>query len=357
MTMLFIEGFEHLDTGITDAELEDYLALWYLGKSVNDATPIQTSRTGFVGLQFDLGQFITTRKLQQPGGDTTLICGFYFKTPSSFNNGTDLLRVWCGANEQCQVEWTGGGTLVFKRGVTNLDTSVFTFSTSNEYYIEFKIVINDSTGSLEMKVADITAGGDDTETATEWTVSSVDTRNSSSSLETAWDQLTLYSANSNTIIDDIYIANGAGTYNTDFLGNIFVEAIAPTGAGNNTELTPSTGSNWQNVDDGTPHDGDTTYNTADADGETDLYECSALSETGDVFAVQVQSISRITEGDPRTLRLPIRSGSTTGEGSDIVQANDAFTGKLRIVEENPATTSLFTNAEVNTLEIGIKRQS
>lgn len=357
MTILQLEGFEHLDTGITDPEAEDYISLWFLGKSLGNATPIVASRTGFLGLQFNLGNFITTRKLQQADGNTTLILGFYYKTPSAFSNGTDFFRVWCGPTEQCQVEWNGGGTLDFKRSSTILGTSTYTFATSNEYYIEFKVVIDDTVGSLEMKVADITAGGDDTETATEWTVSGVDNRNSSSSLETAWDQVTIYAANTNTVIDDIYIANGAGTYNTDFLGNIFVESITPTGAGNNTEMTPSTGSNWQNVDDGTPHDGDTTYNTADADLETDLYECSALSETGDVFAVQVQAISRVTSGNPRVMRLPVRSSTTTGEGSDIVQGNDAYTGKTRIVEENPATTSLWTNGEVNTIEIGVKRQS
>lgn len=360
MTMVFVEGFEWLGSSISETDAETYLTKFWFEADLDASTPIATSRGSSVGAYMDLTSHnLLTRKIQAPDGDTTCIVGFYWKTPTTWFNGGDFLRIICGGNIQCYFEIQSGGTMDFRRGGTSLGVSTYALANDNEYYIEVKVVVGDGTsGSMEMKIADLTAAADpDADTATEWTISGVDTRNSTENGETAWDAVQFLMAPSTAgygILDDIYICNGADTDN--FRGNSYVETIEPTGAGNSTQLTPSAGSNWQNVDDSTNPDDDTTYNTADADGETDLYECSNPAKTNGPEAVQIQAIVRTTSSDRRTIRLPIRNSATTNEGDDIVVLANDYRGRSRILETD-ATGAAWTNSTINAVEIGIKRQA
>lgn len=363
MAMLFCEGFEWLDNTETEANIEEALRFFWLNAELG-STPLATSRGSLYGANMtSTSDFILTRKLQQPDDDNTIICGFYMKTPNSWFNGGDIWRIICGHNVQCFFEVdSSNASLIFKRGSTTLwDSFVddsFALTVNTEFYIEFKIVIHDSTGSLTFKAVDLTAAGDDdAATSVIATVSSLDTRNSGVTTETAWDAIQLIHGglSGTTIYDDIYLCNSDGTDNNDFLGNVYIETLEPDGAGNSTQLTPSAGSNFQNVDELLPDD-DTTYNTADADGETDLYTTTNPTETGDPFAVQVQAIARCTGDDRRTLRLPIRNNSVDSEGSDKVVLTNNYVGRSRILETD-ANGDAWTNALVNGLEIGFKRQA
>jgi hypothetical protein len=333
--------------------------IWDIGTGTGQ--PLVTSRTGFQGLQLDAGHDFRTRKLRNPDDTTTLIFGFFITTPPTFGGLLDILWIVCGQTVQCGFESNSDGTLDFQRGTSGpLGTSTFAFSTDTDYYVEFKIVIADGTGgSMEMKVADLTTNGESAETNLEWTISGVDTRGSTNVDETSWDSIHFYPwrVGTGTVYDDIYICDGSGTQNNDFLGNIAVESIAPNGAGNSTQFTPSAGSNWQNVDEDGPNDGDTTYNTADANGETDLYAMTDIAGDGPVLGVQVQTEVRVTSGNPRKVRLPVRHGTTTSEGSDLTVAGDDYGGRHRIVEQNPDTSLKWSNGDITGIEIGVKRQS
>lgn len=161
------------------------------------------------------------------------------------------------------------------------------------------------------------------------------------------------------VFDDIYICDGSGAENNDFLGNLSVECLRPNGAGSSAQFTPSAGSNYQNVDDTDEdgNDGDTTYNAADADGETDLYAMESLATAGEIVGVQVQADVRVTEGNPRKFRLLAREGTTTGESGDLTILHPEYRHRRAIFEENPDTNNLWTESEINAMECGIKRQS
>jgi hypothetical protein len=344
-----------MDSSQTPTDVETYLKKFWYGVALG-ANALVTTRTGFIGPELDnTGDSLTTRKLQDGDGNTTCIVGFYWKTPANWF-ASDLWQIACGGNLQCHFEVNSGGTLDFISN-TNQGTSTYAFANNNEYFVEFKIVIHDSTGSMELKVADLTANGEDADPVSEWTLSGIDSRANTNVTETAWDQVAFrHSATSGqSRYDDIYICNGAGSTNNDFLGNIFVETLNPDGAGNSTQLTPSAGSNYQNVDETTKPDDDTTYNTADADGETDLYTVSNPTKTTDPLGVQVQALVRTTDADRRTIRLPIRNNAVDSEGSDIGILADTYQGRSRILETD-ANGDPWTNSLINGLEIGIKRQ-
>ena len=366
MSLLMIEGFEWLNATVSRDDIEPELLkhqYWFADFGSGATDVVVPTRTGLQGLEFGDSHDFYTRKLQAlgSGADKTLIIGFYMKTPATFLAGSVFLQILATADLQVELECASAGSSTAiklnRSSSTLLSTSVWTMSASTEYYFEFKFVFDDTTGSIEMKVADLTSD-EEAETTTEWTATGLDTVNSTSSpWRDGWDQVRFHGMNVGMVIDDIYICNGAGSEANDFLGNLVVEALQPDGAGNDSGLTPSTGLNYQNVDEVAPSDDGTTYNEADANGEIDLYTLTELSNGGDIAGVSVHSEVLVTEGNPRKMRLPIRSGGTTDEGSDITIGNDTYVGRRRIMEINPNTGSAWTQSEIVSLEAGIKRQS
>jgi hypothetical protein len=364
MALLWLEGFEWSNVSAAAADVATAMSRYYSSVDIPAAgTPVVATRTGYVGLQLPIGDSFATPFLREPDdADNTCIFGFYLKTGTNFANLQDFIYIRTATVIHCGLEWNSDGTLDFQLGTSgSLDTSTFAFATNTEYYVEFKIVIGDGTnGSLEMRVADLTSDEDAVPT-TEWTVANVDTRNSTHANETSWNRVHFLSnpTSGNFVFDDIYVCDGSGTKNNDFLGNLSVDSIDPNGAGFSSQLTPSAGSNFQNVDDADDDgsDDDTTYNTADANGEIDLYAMSPLVATGNPVGVQVQALTRGTQGDPRKFRILVRQGGTTEEGSDFTCLNDTYTSRFRVIEVNPSTGLAWTSAEVDLMECGIKRQS
>jgi len=361
MALLHLEGFEWLSS-ITRDNLTTEMDRWWswsdTGTGASDA--MQTSRTGYVGLALTaISQDWTFRKHRQPDdADNTLVIGMFIKTPTVLSSFTEILRAYAGESVQFSFQSNSDGTLDFYRGTGSLlGTSTFAFSANTKYYVEFKVVVGDGTnGSMEMWVADLSSD-DDTVTAQEWTITSVDTRSSTSAYETSWDAVQLFSWGATTIYDDIYICDGTGSTNNDLLGNLYVEAITPTGAGTTTDFTPSAGSNYQNVDETGLSDDDTTYNEATANGDIDLYSMSNLPGGGDIFGVQVQAEVRVTEGDMRKVKLLAREGTTTGASGQFSTLNDTYGGRAYVFETNPDTSLAWTSTEVDAIECGIEQDA
>ncbi len=359
MALLWMEGWEWL----TGSESRDDVTTRmeehrYWSTSIGTgAGALFTSRGSFQGLELDSGHLFYTPSLKDFGASTedTFIGGLYLKTPSSLG-ATNLFRVYCGPDVQFTITILATGELELNRGTsTSISTTTTQLVVSNEYYLEFKVKVDNSAGTFEVKIADITLNGDDATTSTDHTDTGLDTRATSLGTEVTWDRVRLSSTMNSMLIDDLYICDGSGSVNNDFLGNLYVETIEPDGAGTTTDLTPSAGSNYQNVDEATI-DGDTTYNTADADNEIDLYTMTDVTNPGDIAGVQVQANVRITESDPRQLSLLTRHGTTNGEGDTFTIADDNYRGRLMIHETNPDTAVAWTNADITAIECGIKRQ-
>jgi len=152
----------------------------------------------------------------------------------------------------------------------------------------------------------------------------------------------------NQMMDDIVMDDAA------WIGNTYIQAIKPTGAGTTTSWD-STGTNWSAVDDIPASDAD--YNYTNVTNEIDTFETSNL--TGDVGDIKcVQLTTRIAyEGSPTPTKIRgiIRSGSTDYDtGTDHAPAL-SFTTVLDLWETDPNTAgNPFDVTSVNALEIGYK---
>jgi hypothetical protein len=148
--------------------------------------------------------------------------------------------------------------------------------------------------------------------------------------------------------DDIVIQGASGA----FLGsNVHCVAQRPSAAGDSTQWTPSTGSNYQNVDETLPDD-DSTYNSDSTSGHLDLYATTDLPTfSGNVLGIDVCGVLRKDTGGTETAKLAVKTNSTVYYGSNITLTNSYASYKKQYIL-NPNTGVAFTTSEANALQIG-----
>lgn len=121
-------------------------------------------------------------------------------------------------------------------------------------------------------------------------------------------------------IDDVIVWDDSGTGFTGALTDMHRLRVVPAKAdGTLTDFTPSTGSNYENVDDTTTDD-DTTYNETSTVGDEDRY---TLSNTlgfipGTVMAAIVETHVKRTDIKAMNMRNLIDDGSTQVNGDTEV---------------------------------------
>lgn len=145
-----------------------------------------------------------------------------------------------------------------------------------------------------------------------------------------------------------------------FPGVTKIQMINPNGAGNSAQWAPSTGNNYECVDEAPPDFAD--YVKTNTIGDQDLYAMSDLAISPDsIKCVQVEtSIRTLGIPSPQHIAHVLRIGTTNYQGADTAipgpSASDEGGYKtLQTVWENsPATASAFTESEVNGMEAGVK---
>lgn len=211
-------------------------------------------------------------------------------------------------------------------------------------HIQVKVVFGGS-GSFELKVNDVTVILD-TAVAT------------SKSGSTSCDMVTLHglkggdTSSTTHLYDDWYICDTTGTSNNDFLGAIKIETLLPNGTGDSSDFTPSTGSNYQNVDE-VPID-TTTYNESLAtSGNKDLFQIDNLSAiSGSIKGVQVTNYAISTEGQVITVEGLVKSSITEDNAGTFYIGSDVYQPFSAVWETDPALGGSWLVSNINALQIG-----
>jgi hypothetical protein len=156
-------------------------------------------------------------------------------------------------------------------------------------------------------------------------------------------------------IDDVYICDGSGSANNDFLGPVRVAALRPT-ANDSVAMTPSSGANWECVDDTTPND-DTDYVSAAPSGLplTDRFVMSNLpAEASLIRGVRTLYRARKEDAALVEMRGLVRSGTTDGLGATRA-LDTAYTFYTDLFENDPDTAAAWTPTSVNAMVAGVRR--
>jgi hypothetical protein len=357
MAILFMEGF---DGHATVAEVFADPRFSFSGFAAE--YQLQTGRPGSGNcLEIDAGGDSFTCILPQATGSTIWVQFAYYFDQDPNNNDVRIVQIYdtSGVLQGTLSLQIGSNSVTYHRGDfsgTLLATASSALGSATWYYLELKVVIDDSAGSVYLKidgVEEMNVTAVDTNNGGVASVASVRFGRTGSSSDAAVDAK----------YDDIVIgdtSDGVGgspsIVATDLIGDCSIEVLFPDGAGNYAQWTPSAGLNYQNVDDGATNDGDTTYNSSSTAGQRDSFTCDDLSiSTGSVYAVQVTNICKRQDGGGRLFRGTIRTSSTDAEGTgkytpaSYVHKTDIF--------ENDASGSDWTVSSVNAMEIGYELET
>lgn len=337
MVCRFIDGFDHLLAA-------DFPNKWGFG-----GTPpaLPTGRFGGVAYRNDdtrggLARFIDNQA-------TWIVGAAVFFT--NFGNGGNALFVFqdSGSN-QCELRWNSSGLLYVTRNGTTIATGSTPLVVNVWAYVEFKVTIHNTTGAYEVRVngsntGQVSGSGANTRGGT--------SNNYANSLLLFSGSVRNVAASPEVLVDDLYLLDGTGSLNNDFLGEMRVQTLYPTGTGNYAQFTPSTGANWQNVDD-VPENGDTDYNGSSTVNQIDSFALGDLATgTAAPKVVQANLVARKDDVGPRSLAPHFRIG-----GADYAGAGQALNSThlpfLQVYDVSPATSVAWTASEVNGAEAGYK---
>lgn len=293
-------------------------------------------RTGDAALQLSTYGYVE----QNFGGteDTWIVGGAcYF---SSIPSAGQIFLLLDSSTIQVDLRLITGGELRVTLNGTALGvTSGLGLLTAVWYFIEFKATINNTTGAYTVKV-----NGTEVLAAT-----SQDTQATSNAYAT---HVRIGNGGNFLYVDDVYICDNEGSVGNDFLGDVKVISLRPSGAGTYSEWTPSAGSNYQNVDETAPDD-DTTYNSTSTAGLKDAYTYANVGESGAVYAININTRVRKDDAGARVIRPKIRIGGTD-YNEDNVDVTDSYVTNTQLSTVSPATATAYTVSELDGAEFGIE---
>lgn len=334
MTLLWMDGFDLLD----------YSRRNYAGGVVN-----ATSST----TRFSYGQCIESRGFSNdPTLKKNITASAVVYTGAAINYGTHSF-MFCsdsGATLHITVNInTDGSCSVIRNGTTIASGGAGTVpgagspTQSSWNYVEVKCKVDSSTGEVKIR-----ANGQ-TSDALSFTGN---TRNGGTSANI--DQVIIASGLSNDggWWDDWYIINDQGSTNNTWLGDVRVYTLSPSGAGSSTQWTPSSGSNYTDVDE-------QPYNTSDyvsdsVSGHRDTYAMTDLpGSVATVYGVQNVAIANKDNTGVISVKQALKSGSSVYYGSNTLMTT-TYTTYTDLREQDPNTSAAWTASGVNAAEAGVE---
>jgi hypothetical protein len=274
-------------------------------------------------------EFTVSQLAHLTGGNTwgTSQCG-----------GCILAIAYLGAI-QCYLRVNSDGTLSVINNTTILGTSSFALSAGTTYYLELKVTVHASAGTVDLVVNGLT------------NILSLTGKNTAQSGTNLWNAVQFGSLcdqgnNAATATyDDIYIFDSTTAINNSFLGAIRIDPFFPSAAGDETNWTPDSGSNWARVSEN-PFDGDTSYVAATTAATKDTYKTPTQPVVGsNIFALQINMMARKTDAGAAGLKSVIRIAGVDYLG--VEQGVPSTYGNLRwIYNQNPATSTAWVDGDI-----------
>lgn len=331
MSLLFVEGFE----GFGTTGLAATLPTKHAGSSTS--LPIRAGEHSGFALECSA----SADRIFPIYTDTQeVIVGFNFKI--DIITFVRFLFLEESNTVQMGIVLLADGAIRIERNTVTLSTSATgVISADTWHYIEFKCKIDNTTGSYDCKVDEVSVTSG----------SGVDTQNTGNAVT---DKLHIRGVASRDILyDDLYLLDTASSPNDDFLGPQIVSTVFPDGD-DTANFTRSAGAdNFALVDDD-PHDTDATYVESGTSTTKDLYDYAAVPTLNDIKCVQVSTFVRETDGTDFTLITPVKSNVTETDDSAQAIAGTTYESLQRILETDPDTSIAWIDSGINAAKFGIK---
>jgi len=373
MALLFMEGF---DGALSVAQLQKKWGRF------GTATLQASGRNGGGNA---LWSFSTTAEVGVNSTSTSIV-GIAVNPLSPLTGVINLIEWGDPASSvQCRLRINVNGTVeVLRSGTVSLGTSVATVITDAYTYLECKLFVHNTLGTVEVRLDNVTvlmlSGVDTQGSGTSPNIQSVDFRGNTGA---------------GVRVDDLYIADDSGSVNNDFFGNCRVDTLSPISddIAEFDTATPSV-NHFENVDE-MPVDEDTSYNetattaasfllwTGESlqdpkDGKTYLLPSGLLAAGApilerDVFgrsALPVHPLPSVVLGVQPWSYIKKQNDSGDVQVRHLVQpvatiynqtlqgvSAESWTvmmGEKEILETNPETAAQWLESEVNATNFGME---
>lgn len=342
-----VQGFESFDkvTTTTMAAKSGTLTWTYVNSSFVTIGS-STGRNGGNGFGFTTTGSSVGATVIAPTARATMIVGWFGSPASAAQRWVGLgdatvTHVYLLMNGANKVEvYQGNGTL--------LGTSTNTVTVASHF--QLKVKVDNSAGTFELRING----------ALETSGTGLDTQNGGTATadRLRLGQVAPGTGNGGTpaSYDDLWFVDTQGSSPVnDFLGDCRIQALSPSAAGNTANFTPSTGSNYQNVDEATSN-GDTDYNSDNTVGDKDTFAAGDLTPTaGTIFAVQHCVTARSDDAGSHTLKPVVRISGTDYDIGSGHAFSSSYICAVDLSETSPASSSAWSISEVNAMEIGYKK--
>lgn len=316
-------------------------------------------RRGTNGMRFNLystgtGDDVRVTPFPVPSGDTCIV-GYAFNHVSAFSDtqaGTvedsgstavsTMLSIRQGAVTQVWFSVLGDGTIAVRRGTTLLGTSGFALTQNVFQYIEFKVKVHGSAGTVEVRV----------NTVPILVLTGLNTQGAGSG---NWNEVKIGQfafASPDVRIDDIYVLDGSGSSNNDFLGDVRIDAVFPNADGNSSQFTRSTGaSQFATVDETAPN-GDTDYNEAATSGLKDTLNYPNAPVAGaNILAIQGDVYGKKTDSGGAGVKQITRISGVDYQGTEV-GIGTAYNYQRQVWDVKPSDSTPWTDTDFNAAEFG-----
>lgn len=363
MAFIFTDSFDHYSTADIAQKWTTATFSMDLTSGINAAAGRRSTSALRLATNAGGGWNAILRKTLTTSG-AGFVVGFYMKctsTPTASGiwlcalADAGIAQVALRLNSDFTISVIRGGPTFVESGGAVLATSGATgLSTAVGGYIEFKGTIDNATGTYALKVngnvMTLTGSG------------SADTQATGSS---TWNAFWIGAIATNGFIsqfntpgtldfDDLYVLDQSGGSYDDFLGDVRVDYLKPTGVGATSNGTPTSGANYANVDEVSP-DGDTTIVTLAAAGDLDTYQMEDAPLVGGSI-LAVQSVISVKKADSGTCTVaPVFRHSGTNYPGTAVGPATVYGYLLEMFVNNPGTSAAWVEADFNAIEAGPKK--
>ena len=284
------------------------------------------------------------RTLVLPSAIPTIVIGFgYFVStfgwsdiPIQFNNA--------GGTNQASIRINGSGFIEFYRGGTKIGTSTghAAIGASTWHFYEIKLTLTTATTStVEVRLDGVTV----------LTITGVATAASTGDV-TSLSIQGMGFGSAASYWDDMYICNTSGSVANDFLGDCTVKVLVPTAAGDTTQWTPSTGSNYTTVDEIPANSTD--YVSDSTSGHRDLYNITDLTGViGAVYGVREKIFCQKMDAGLAGLKPVIKENSVVTVDTSASPPSGGYGGVFGSLKTvRPSDSAAWTVTDINNLQIG-----
>jgi hypothetical protein len=335
-TILWMDGFD---------EIGNMNQKYTEGGEITPAQSTSTNAPFSYGRSFSSGGTATLQKVIPGAPYTVFFVGFHFLINTTDSVERNFIQFLDAQNNVVQIElrriWDNvllKHTLRLYRGSTLLATSSDGIPQNAWVWLSVKHVCSQTTGSVEVKLNNTTV-----------LTYSGNTQNGAAN-QVHRPVILTGTNNPEFSVDNLVIATGLASDPPLSECRIY-GAVVPT-SNFNVQFTPNAGTNWSNVNEIPPND-DTSYNSSNTVGATDVFVCAPPTLTGVIPAVKVNFRARKDDAGVRELAPIIRPGTTNHQGSAIEITSNYFNRGV-VWETNPDTGQAWNPGDIVNLKFGYR---